>query len=225
MSSVFVCEYCEREFKRESAFLKHKCKEKERALFADSFDGKRAYMFYEMWMRAYNRSVPSKDVFLSSQFFTAFSKFVVYVKKVNLYAPEQFIKLMREHDISPNLWTNSELYDIYHSWLDHRYSPLEQVKTSVDTIFKLMEIFGSESASSTIRKIQPRELIELLRNRKISAYLMLCSSVFKELIGLMDVTEQSEIGELLNIDYISAKFDNDKALLTNVKAIVDELGI
>ena len=223
--TIFVCEYCEREFKRESAFLKHNCKEKERALFADTFDGKRAYIFYEMWMRAYNRSVPSMDVFLSSQFFTAFSKFVSYVKRVNLYAPEQFIKLMRSLDISPNLWLNSELYDVYHSWLDHQYSPLDQVKTSVDTIFKLMEIFGSESAELTIRKIQPRELIELLRNRKISAYLMLCSSVFKDIISKMDSSEQTELGELLNIDRISSKFDNDKQLLANVKAIVNELGI
>jgi hypothetical protein len=221
----FVCEYCEREFKRESAFLKHNCKEKERTLFLDSFDGKRAYLFYELWMRAYNRSVPSRDVFLTSQFFSAFSKFASYVKRVNLYAPEQYIKLMREHDISPNLWLNSELYDIYHTWLDHRYSPIDQVNTSVDTIFKLMEIFNSQDAATAIRKIQPRELIELLRNRKISVYLLLCSKVFKEQIGNMDEEEQRELGELLNVDYVSKKFDNEPELLANIKSIVNELGI
>jgi hypothetical protein len=222
---TFVCEYCEREFKRESAFQKHSCKEKERSLFLKTFDGRRAYMFYELWMKAYGRSVPTMEVFATSQFFNAFSKFADYVNRTNLYAPEQFIKLMKEYDVSPTLWLNQEIYEIYYTWVDCRMNALDQVQSSVDTIFKLMEIFGLSDATSAVKRLHSRELIELLRNRKISVYLVLCSSVFKSVIAEMDEGDRKEIMSMINVDYISKKFDGDKKLHNDVKSIVSALGL
>jgi hypothetical protein len=183
------------------------------------------YDVYELWMKSYGRSVPSMDVFATSQFFNAFVRFADYVNRTSLYAPDQFVKLMKEYDVSPTLWLNAELYDIYHTWLDLRYNPLEQVQTSVDTIFKLMEIFDSKSATAAIERLNSRELIELLRNRKLSVYLVLCSSVFKNQITKMDEGDRKELGTLLNAEYVSKKFDADKKLHEDIKAIVGSLGI
>ena len=223
--SEFVCKYCEREFKRESAFIKHKCKERERAELMDSYDGKRAYLYYELWMKSYNRKVPSIDIFTTSQFFTAFVKFSKYVERVALYSPEQFIKLMREMDISPTLWEDAELYNVYQSWLDMRHNPMELINTSVETLFDLTEIFKCQSIKDAIYKLHPRELIQLIRTRKISLYLILCSSVFKDVISSMDIHDRKEITGMMNVDYISRKFDSDKKLHSDVKDIVGELGI
>lgn len=222
---TFVCEYCEREFKRESTFLKHSCKEKERSIYLKTFDGRRAYMFYEMWMKAYGRNIPSMDVFATSHYFNAFVKFAEYSNKINLYAPEQFIKLMKDHDVSPTLWTNSEIFDIYYGWVDCRLDAMEQVQSSVNTIFNLIEIFGSTNAESALKRLHPRELIELLRNRKISVYLVLCSSVFKNLIATMDEGDRKEIMSMINVGFISKKFDTDKKLHSDIKSIVEALNL
>jgi hypothetical protein len=102
---------------------------------------------------------------------------------------------------------------------------LDQVQSSVDTIFKLMEIFGLGDATSAVKRLHSRELIELLRNRKISVYLVLCSSVFKSVIAEMDEGDRKEIMSMINVDYISKKFDGDKKLHNDVKSIVSALGL
>ena len=219
------CEYCEREFKRESAFLKHSCKEKERALYLKTFDGKRAYLFYTLWMKEYGRSIPTIETFLTSNYFKSFVKFSEYVSKINLYMPEQFIKLMKEYDIAPTLWTHSEIFDIYYLWVDCQLDALSQVQATVETIYQLMEIFNIKDAKTAIGKLQSRELVELLRNRKISSYLVLCSSVFKDIISNMDEGDRNEIMSIVNIEQISKKFDTDKKLHNDIKEIVKALNL
>jgi hypothetical protein len=222
---TFVCKFCEREFKRESSFLKHSCKEKERFELMSSYIGKKSYFFYELWMLSYKRKVPTIEVFMTSQYFNAFVRFAEYVDKVKLYSPDLFIKLMKELDISPTLWCDSELFDVYQSWLDMRHDPMDHVNTTVETLFNLTEIFNCQTVKDALFKLHPREMIQLIRNRKISLYVVLCSKVFKEVISRMEAHDKHEMSRLLNVDYISKKFDSDKKLLTDVKTIVGELGI
>jgi len=221
----FECSYCSAKFVTEDRYLKHHCKQMQRNEEFRTPIGQAAWLFYQKWMKAYKRMVPNSQSFLKSKYYQSFNRFAQRVKKLNFPDVDAFVALMKEKDISPTLWTNDQVYAIYLEYLDRRASPLSQAKVTIDTLFKIADAAECE-VNEIFDILQPNEVITLLRERRLSPWILLFSPKFKELLIHQTSDEQRIIMEsIIRPHYWVDKFGKQPNDVEMMKKYVEELDI
>lgn len=224
-AAQFVCRYCHRVFVHEHRYLAHKCNLMKREEELKSPTGQAALHYYQLWMRTMKRMPPPAAAFGTSKFFRTFINFVAFSKAVDLPTPEKFIWFMVEKNFPPTIWTNDEVYTLYLDFLDHKTTPLEQVKVSMDTLFAYADKEQID-VSQVFTKLHPSDIIHMLRVRKVSPWLLLLSKKFKEMFVTKTNAEQKIIIEtLIQPDRWMIKMSEHKKEVDRIKLLVQELGI
>lgn len=221
---MFECKFCNKEFKSEMIFMNHRCSSMVRHEQLLSADGQGAYYYYSIWMKAFNRKVPSIEAFGTSRYFNSFLKYMEFIKRVNLAHPEKFVQLMVDKDISPMLWQRPECYSMYLEWNDYKSTPIEQADTTTDTLFKISDA-ANLAIGDVFEFLHTREIIQLIKERKLSPWILLCSGKFKEKLNNVSKEDYDELINLINPGYWSTKMQKDKESLELMKQIVKEIGI
>lgn len=218
------CGFCDKKFVHEKNYLKHRCKEMERAQTMQTVAGQSAYRYYAYWMGAKRRKVPSAETFMDSVMFTSFCKFYDFVVKLHIPAPERYIDLMVKHDFDPKMWTLNDCYKLYLDWIDRCSDPFDQAATTVDMLYQLSEA-TNVPVQNVFEAIHPREVIELIRLRKLSPWLLFASSRFKNLILTMDQMDRESLLETVGNDFWSKRFRDNQPVVEKMLAIAKEMGI
>ena len=222
----FGCQYCLASFKREVSFMRHKCKEMERMEELRSISGQSAYALYCDWMKELKRKPPPIETFADSMYYTAFIKFEKFVKDVGIIRPKSYIRVMQERKISPTLWARNESYRFFIEWNDKVSPPDYQAEVTVDTLCNLASKHGISVHDIFIR-LHPREIIQLIRERKLSMWVLLHSSVFKQHLQNYDLEDRKELNKLVDFEYwadVLHKPENEQTRVF-MKEITNELGI
>lgn len=222
---MFECSYCHKPFIKESAFLKHKCKTMERHEEIKTPIGQAAYSLYCTWMTLYKRNSPPIETFMVSRYYNGFIKFAEYVQQMNLPDVEGFIRLMIEKDLSPFLWTNDKVYVLYLENLDRRTNPIKQAEISISTMIKLADILEID-VSKVFETVSPNDILQLIRERRLSPWLLLFSSSFRYMLAHRCTPEQRNLFEqLIRPMYWKVKFDRNPEYVDYMKSYVKEMGI
>lgn len=221
---AFECHYCNKVFVREASFMKHKCPEMARAEDIRTPNGMAAYNMYSAWMKQCKRKVPPIETFSTSRYFKSMMNFVEKVHKLKLPNPEKFIQLMVSKDISPMLWCRDECYSLYLEWIDRTSDPIDQAQVSIDTMYKIADA-AEIDVTKIFTVVTYRELMQLIRQRQMSPWLLLCSKGFKTLLASLDESERDEILNLIGYNYWAEKFAANPMTVEQMKMIAMELGI
>lgn len=221
---AYECKFCLKPFVRESSFMKHSCKEMKRADEIRTAEGIGAYEYYCTWMRLSNRKAPPIETFTTSRYYKSFKDFFEKVKKLKLPSPETFIRLMTKGQISPMLWCRDECYSKYLEWIDRTSDPIEQASVSVDTLYKIAETCDTP-VTHVFQMVNYREVMQLIRQRQLSPWLLLCSKEFKTFLGGLEESEKDELLNLIGYTYWAEKFESNPAIVQQMKLIAAELGI
>lgn len=220
----FECAYCKTGYVRESAFMKHECKQMLRAKEIQTPVGQSAYSIYCKWMRSYNRNAPNIQVFLTSKYYTNFIKISKYFVKVNIVDIDMFIRLMKMKELGPNLWLRDDVYSLYLDFVDRLSDPYDMVKLSINELMDISEEYSCD-VSDVFSHVSTSEILDLIRQRRLSPWLLLRSAKFKQLL-IQSTTEETSIFEnLIKPAYWSYKFKQHPEVLTAVKMCVSELGL
>lgn len=202
----FSCSFCHTKFIHEARYMRHRCKQMIRDQESKSPTGIAAWTFYQQWMKSYKRLAPSSDTFLSSKYYQSFMRFVRHAHKVNMPDISSFILLMRDKDISPTIWTNDQVYGMYIEYLDRQAKPAKQATITIDTLFKIADQHDCD-VEDIFNNVSPNEIIELLRQRRLSPWLLLFSIKFKEFLVKSTTAEQRIIMEqIIRPNYWAQKF-------------------
>lgn len=219
----FRCKYCRAVFVREDRYLVHKCKEMKRVQEFQTPVGQTAWQYYQLWLRKQKRMAPKPDSFLTSKYYRTFVNFAKFAKAADLPSVEKFIWLMIEKDWPPTLWTNDEVYTQYLEFLDYKTTPMEQVKTSIETLVNYSNK-NEIDISEAFKKMQPTEVIHLVRTRRLSPWLLLFCQTFKQMFRERVSNEQKIILEtLIRPDYWAEKFEDNLKTVDKIKQCVKEL--
>jgi hypothetical protein len=185
--------------------------------------GQAAWSYYQKWMRAYQRIVPKPQAFIKSKFYTSFIKFTKFVRKTNMPDTDTFIWLMKEKDISPTLWCNDQVYSLYLEFIDRRAVPEKQATITIDTLFKLSDA-GEVDVGEIFNLLEANELIQLLRQRRVSPWILLNSAKFRVFFVEKTTPEQKIILEsIIRPEYWKGKFAANPKVVKKMKLFVDEL--
>lgn len=187
--------------------------------------GQAAWHFYQEWMKAYRRQVPRSSAFLNSKFYSSFIRFAKFVKRVHLPDPKTFIVLMKEKDISPSIWNNDQVYAIYLEFLDRKGDPKKQAQITIDTLFDLAEAAKCD-VSDVFTVLTPSEVIQLLRERRLSPWILLNSEKFRLFFADCVSPEERIIMEsIIRPNYWAEKFQSRPEDRQLMKTYVSELNL
>lgn len=218
----FECKFCNARFVSEDRFLRHRCKQMIRDEQLRTPIGQAAWIYYQKWMKVYHRQVPRSSSFLRSKFFSSFIRFAEFVKKVHLPDPDTFIWLMKEKDISPTIWNNDQVYAIYLEFLDRKGDPKKHAEITVDTLFKVAEA-GECQVGDVFEIFTPTEVIQLLRERRISPWILLNSKKFMKFFVCSSAEERIVMESIIRPNYWAEKFRKRPKDVEMMRKIVSEL--
>jgi hypothetical protein len=222
--SGWQCSFCKRSFSLEKAFMTHQCKEKKRNDEIKTPIGQAAYTYYTDWMRQKKLKAPSIDTFTSSRFYTSFIKFSEHVNKLNITHPVVFIKLMILRDIPPVMWCRDQCYSIYLEWVDKESDPFQLVLSSLDLLEKIATQ-QSVKLGTIFQHLGYKHILELIRLRNISPWLLLHSGKFKEFLKDLDQEDMSIILGIINVTYWSDVLAQNAEISKELVEIVKQFGL
>lgn len=219
----YQCKFCKTRFVHEDRFIRHRCKQMIRDEEFRSIEGQRAWAFYQSWMKAYRRMVPSAKSFLHSKYFNSFMRFVNFAKKVHMPDTDAFIWLMKEKDISPTIWANDQVYALYLEFMDRKVAPKRHAEITINTLFDLADEHEC-SVEDIFNSLTPNEVIDLLRRRQISPWILLHSTKFKEFFVNETSSEEKIIMEsIIRPPYWKSKFQANPDAVKVMQLYVTEL--
>ena len=221
----FVCKYCHKHFVREYAYLEHKCTQMKRIEELATPLGQTALTYYQYWFKVMKKIPPVPEVFLTSAYYRTFNNFALFVRKVNLPNPNNFISLMVLKNFQPTMWTLDATYALYMDYLEHHTTPMEQVRLSIATLLTYSESHDID-IEDIFDKLHPSELIAMIRERRVSPWLLLNSKKFKHFfINVASKEQQMIIESLIRLESWAKRLTDNPDLTQKIKHYVQEINI
>lgn len=221
---MYECKYCRRKMTSERAFMAHRCEPMERAEHMHTSLGQAAYLYYKLWFDELRRKPPSHETFLTSAYYRSFMKLATFVKEVNMPNPEKYVELMTERKLAPALWTRNEAYASYLEWMDKTAPSLEQAAVTVETLQTFAEQLNV-APGDVFDQLEYGAVLTLVTQRKLSPWLLLCSTRFKKWLSEKTVDEQRRFMQLIGIEYWAYRFEKNPDKVRELKEIAQALGI
>jgi hypothetical protein len=186
--------------------------------------GQAAFEFYREWMRMKKYSQPSAAAFMESKFYRSFLNFAQLVQDANISKPERYMALMIEADILPILWCRDQCYSVYLDYMDKVSDPIEQVQDSINYLLDICEKEGY-SLSNVFEKLGAQQVLSLVRQRRLTPWLLFCSPTFGSLLKTLDKHQLAAFNTVVNANYWQERFTEEKKVLDDIRHIVKELGL
>jgi len=208
----YQCKYCRQQFKHESRFLKHYCKEMQRDEDFKSLEGQAAHLFYKSWMKKKHHAViTNPEAFKNSHYFNSFLKFVNFIFKVQIPDTKSYIELMVEKNITPNLWTQDVVYGKYLEYITRKLPTERLIEITVKTLYDIVDM-AEVDVSDVFDVVVPNDIIQLLQQRRVSPWILLNSKKF--IAFFLETTTKEErviLESLINPDYWKTRFKSHKS--------------
>ena len=221
----YQCHFCGKRFKFEKRFIDHKCTPMRREEKLRTPLGQAAWQFYQDWMKLQRKRVPETKSFLKSRFYESFNRFSIHVKKLNLPNPQMFMKLMIDKGFDPTMWTTDPAYVEYMEHLDMVASSHEHAQITVDTILQLADVLECDTGD-IFSELTANEVIELIKERKLSPWILLHSPKFMIFFRDNTTPEQKIVLEsLVRYNYWVTQFDKKPKDVEMMKVIVKEMNL
>lgn len=220
---MFRCEYCGHVYQREAAFLKHSCEQMERAQIFDTPVGQSAYMLYRKWWSLRKRIPPGPDKFKDSTQFRAMVQFATFVRRTKLNT-DVYLNMVIKHQLSPEHWLRDDVYAKYLEYIDKTMTGVEQIKMCTDYILKLSDALDCDLCD-LFDHLEPPEVMQLVRDRKLSPWILLHSRQFKVWLIRQDNDIQLRLQDLIRPVYWKLRFSKEPAAVDQAKKITKAMGI
>lgn len=221
----YVCKYCHKSFVREKNYLEHKCVQMKHHEEFQSPLGQAAWILYQTWFRQMRKMPPRAEAFPSSRYFRTFMNIAAFIQRVSMPKPEKFIRLMVSKDYPPTMWMLDEVYALYMDYLEYNTAPMEQVQLTIETLFNAAEK-ADVDVSEVFTVIHPNDLIQMIRSRRVSPWLLLMSKKFKAYFVNTVTPEQRIIMEaLIRPEIWADRFAKHKETVVNIKQCIQELNL
>ena len=113
--SKFVCEYCKKEFAKETSIAAHMCEPKRRYASRDEAGVRLGFQSYIRFYETAAGSSRNKtfETFVESAYYRAFVKFGRYCVDTRVINPPRFIDWLLKHNKKIDYWCSDQVYTEY----------------------------------------------------------------------------------------------------------------
>ena len=221
----YSCEFCKREFLRESTILKHICEQKQRWLQKD-LQGNR--IGFQSFVQFYKKNSASKktktyEEFIKSPYYTAFVKFGNYCVDVNALNISRYTDWLVKNQISIDTWTSDTIYTRYLIDYLKVEDPLDAIARSVETTMDLAEkenILGKDY----LRYGNTNKICYAVTTGKISPWMLYQSDSGVKFLDKLNPDHVKMIVDYINPEQWALKFHREPENVRTVKEILNAGG-
>lgn len=224
-ATKFSCEFCKREFVRESTVLKHICEYKHRWLEKDR-QGNR--IGYQAFMQFYKKNSAAKkertyEEFIKSAYYIAFVKFGSYCAEINAINIPRFLDWLVKNQIKIDTWTSDSVYTNYLTEYLRNEDPMDAIERSINTSMKMAEEQHVQ-INDVLRYGNKNKLCYAITTGKISPWMLYHSVSGKQFLDSLDETQVKIIIDYINPELWAIKFKRDVDQVNQVKALLEKAG-
>jgi hypothetical protein len=155
----FGCEFCKREFVRESTMLKHICEYKHRWLDRDRRGNQIGFQSFVQFYQKHSASkkIKTYEEFIKSAYYIAFVKFGSYCLEVNCVNVPRLVDFYLKENIKLDNWTS----DVNYTKFLIEYMKIEN---PIDAVERSMQYCADKADEE---KIQPNDYLRYGNRNKI----------------------------------------------------------
>jgi hypothetical protein len=215
-----VCEYCKKEFVRETSIQAHMCEPKRRRRERDEPGPRLGFQAYIRFYESMAGSARNKthDTFCESSYYRAFVKFGHYCVNTRVINPDRFMAWLLKHNRKIDHWCSDKVYTEY--LVDHL-----KVESVDDALARAIE-FGidwseknTSPAHDCMRYGNANVLCYAVTAGRISAWVIYNSESGQKFLSELDATQVAMIWPYIDSDAWQKRFRDrpqDQAYAKNI---------
>jgi hypothetical protein len=215
-----VCEYCKKEFVRETSIQAHMCEPKRRRRERDEPGPRLGFQAYIRFYESMAGSARNKthDTFCESSYYRAFVKFGHYCVNTRVINPDRFMAWLLKHNRKIDHWCSDKVYTEY--LVDHL-----KVEAVDDALARAIE-FGidwseknTSPAHDCMRYGNANVLCYAVTAGRISAWVIYNSESGQKFLSELDATQVAMIWPYIDSDAWQKRFQDrpqDQAYAKNI---------
>lgn len=224
-NTKFGCEFCGRNFLRESTVLKHICEYKHRWLEKDRASNR---LGFQAWLQFYKKNSASKkektyEEFIKSAYYTAFVKFGSYCVEINVLNVSRFADWLVKNQIKIDIWNTDTVYTKYLIEYLRTEDPMDAIKRSVETTLEKSEE-DRIASRDYLRYGNSNKICYAITTGKISPWMLYNSNSGIAFLEKLDNTQQKMIMDYINPEQWAIKFKRDSESVHQVKKLLADIG-
>jgi len=217
---TYVCDYCKKEFVRETSIQAHMCEPKRRRQQRDEPGPRLGFQAYIRFYESMAGSARNKthDTFCESSYYRAFVKFGHYCVNTRVINPERFMAWLLKNNRKIDHWCSDKVYTEY--LVDHL-----KVEAVDDALTRAIE-FGMDWAEKNaspahdcMRYGNGNVLCHAVTAGRISAWVIYNSESGQKFLSELDATQVSMIWPYIDSDAWQKRFQDrpqDQAYAKNI---------
>jgi hypothetical protein len=221
----FVCEYCKKEFVKETSIAVHMCEPKRRRIQKDEAGVRLGFQAFIRFYEVHQGSAKLKtyDDFCDSSYYTAFVKFGRYCVNTRVIAPPRFMDWLLKQNKKIDRWCSDAIYTEYLIW----YLPVEALD---DALARAIE-FGLDWAEK--QSSQPQDCLRYgnanamcyaITSGRISPWIIYNSESGQKFLTELSTEQVQMIWPYIDSDVWQKKFNNYPADQEYAKDILAKAG-
>ena len=217
------CEFCNRDFVRESTLLKHVCENKRRFNDRDKVANRIGFV---SWVQFYSTlRKPKQDYmdFAKSAYYTAFVKFGHYCHATNVLNPSKYLNWLLQEKISIDQWNRDTNYTKFIIEFLKTEDPLDAIARSIESTVKLAEL-DKVKTKDVLRYGNRNRICHEIVKGNISPWMLYQSDSGLQLIEQLDATQQKMILDYINPEQWAIKFKRSSDIIPEVKQLLSAAG-
>ena len=215
------CEYCGKDFKRESSIAAHMCRDKKRWLQKDEQHVRLGLSFFNDWHRIAMGSNARKDykAFMKSQYYGAFVRFGLYVLETRVIAPERYLEWLIKSQVAVDRWCKDSVYNQYLAEQSKRETAERALERFVLHADKWSERTGFHWTEYW-DNVKPYTLVNDIKMGKISPWVFLGYSKAKAKLDGLPIELLSDIADTVDLSFWQRKIDVNRPTVVWIEEIL-----
>jgi hypothetical protein len=222
---VYKCNYCQKEFKKETTLNSHHCLQKERFEKKDLEVSKIAFDFWSIWMKKnQNLKNPLFETFINNRFYNVFYEFSDFVLKNYSHSYREFFDYIIEKNIPTTKWKRPETWNSFIKHFVRNENYLDAAKRSIEFILNWCYTNQVE-LKDFFNKIGDSYLALLLNQGMISPWVVYGSENGLQKIANMAEEQKAYIKNTMDSEYWFQMFNLKKAEFDLIHNLLLEEGL
>lgn len=225
MENKLVCDFCDKQFKREVNYLKHKCEKMKRYDLFKKPTGMIAYLTFNQWRKIQVYPSVNVETFTSSRYFHAFIKFAEFSRHQQIPDKIGYISLMVKKGLLPFYWSDPDVYDFYIETFDKEYTVDNKIDISIETLQELSRDANCK-LDNIFNNITPITILKYITARRLSPWLLLPSNKFMDFMRYKTNKEERLLfSAFIDVSQWKNYFIDNPEKVQEIKNINKQLGI
>lgn len=221
----FVCEYCKKEFAKETSIEVHMCEPKRRRMQQDEAGVRLGFQAYIKFYETMQGSAKNKtyDDFCESAYYKAFVKFGRYCVNTHVINPPQFMNWLLKNNKKIDRWCSDQIYTEYLTQHLLVEAVDDALKRAIEHSIRWEESTG-HPAKDMLRYGNANALCYDITAGRISPWVIYNSQSGVEFLGNLSTEQVAIVWPYINSDAWHKKFNNYPADQEFVKDILTQAG-